>query len=213
MITVKAFTVNFISVNCYVVSDETLDACIIDAGCMCEREWQEICRYINENGLHPRHLLCTHLHFDHILGCGYPYRDFGLSLEASEADRPLYDDLDGCLARFGLPPHTTPQLPPLLPLHEGDVVEVGNHQFRVIETPGHSHGGLCYYCKEEDLLFSGDTLFRDSIGRTDFAESSHTDIIHSITEKLFALPDSTNVLCGHGMSTTIGYERQYNPHL
>lgn len=213
MITIKAFPVNIISVNCYVVSDETRDACIIDCGCMNESEWQQIHKYVIDNGLQPKHLLCTHLHFDHIIGTGYPRRDFGLSLEASYADRPLYDDLDGCLAKFGLPPHTTPALPPLVPLHEGDVVKVGNHEFRVIETPGHSQGGLCFYCQDEDLLFSGDTLFQGSIGRTDFPESSYSAIIHSITDKLLTLPDQTNVLCGHGSSTTIGYERQYNPYL
>ena len=213
MIEIKAFQVNFISVNCYVVSDETKEACIIDSGCMNDNEWRGIHDYIVANELQPKHLLCTHLHFDHILGCGYPYRDFGLSLEASADDKPLYDDLDGCLDRFGLPPHTTPQLPPLVPLHENDVVKVGNHEFRVIATPGHSRGGLCFYCQQEDLLFSGDTLFQGSIGRSDFPESSYPDIIHSITDKLLKLPDGTNVLCGHGPSTTIGYERQYNPYL
>lgn len=210
---IKAFQVNPIGVNCYVVSDATHEECIIDPGCMNDSEWNDIHEYIETNHLQPRHLLCTHLHFDHILGCGYPYRDYGLELEASIRDKALYDNLDSCLARFGLPPHSTPTLPPLTPISETDVITFGTHQFTVIETPGHSQGGLCYYCKEEDLLFSGDTLFQGSIGRSDFPESSYADLIHSITDKLLLLPDTTNVLCGHGGYTTIKYERHYNPFL
>lgn len=210
---IKAFQVNPLGVNCYVVSDATGEACIIDPGCMNDIEWSNIHEYIESNQLRPRHLLCTHLHFDHILGCGYPYRDYGLSLEASINDKDLYDNLDGCLARFGLPPHTTPALPPLTPIGESDIITFGTHSFTVIETPGHSRGGLCFYCKEEDLLFSGDTLFFGSIGRSDFPESSYDDIIHSITQRILTLPPETNVLCGHGGSTSIGYESRYNPYL
>ena len=118
MLQIKAFQVNLIYVNCYIVSDDTKEACIIDPGCMNESEWKVINSYIQENGLILKHLLCTHLHFDHILGCGYVYRDYNLQTEGSIADKSLYENIDQHLQHFGLPPRNTPPLPTLLPISE-----------------------------------------------------------------------------------------------
>lgn len=213
MLQIKAFQVNLIYVNCYIVSDDTKEACIIDPGCMNESEWKVINSYIQDNGLILKHLLCTHLHFDHILGCGYVYRDYNLQTEGSIADKSLYENINQHLQHFGLPPRNTPPLPTLLPISEHQKISFGNHSFEVINTPGHSQGGVCFYCKEEELLISGDTLFRGSIGRTDFPESDHNALIEALNNKILKLPDETNVLCGHGPYTTIGYERQHNPFI
>ena len=213
MLHIKAFQVNLLYVNCYVISDDTKEACIIDPGCMNESEWKVINSYIQENGLKPQHMLCTHLHFDHILGCGYVYRDYKLQTEANNADRSLYENIDAHLQRFGLPPHQTPPFPPIQHINENQLISFGDHKLQVIYTPGHSQGGVCFYCKEEDLLIAGDSLFHGSIGRTDFPESNHESLISALNNKILTLPDSTNVLCGHGQYTTIGYERQHNPFI
>lgn len=213
MIYIKAFQVNLLYVNCYIISDDTKEACIIDPGCMNDSEWNEIDSYIKKNNLILKHMLCTHLHFDHILGCGYVYRDYGLQTEGSAADKSLYQNINIHLNSFGLPAQTTPPLPPLSPISENQEISFGNHKLKIIATPGHSQGGVCYYCPEECLLFSGDTLFKGSIGRTDFPEGNFQSIITAINNKLMKLPDETKVLCGHGLYTTIAYERNCNPYL
>ena len=97
-------------------------------------------------------------------------------------------------------------------IKEGDKVEIGNYSLVAISVPGHSPGSLCYYCKEEGILFSGDVLFKESIGRTDLQGGSYKALSENISSKIFTLPDSTIVYCGHGPTTTIGYEKEYNPY-
>ena len=213
MINIKSFIANQLFTNCYVVSDETKETCIIDCGCYSETEWIPIREYIKNNDLKPVHLLCTHLHFDHIMGCGFAGNEYNLQTEGSLADMNLYNNLSGQLAQFGLSLPDLPALPVLKNVAGIGPIEFGNHQFTVIATPGHSRGGLCFYCEEENVLFSGDTLFQSSIGRTDLEGGDYEQIIRSITEKLLVLPAKTQVFPGHGPSTTIDYETKFNPYI
>jgi glyoxylase-like metal-dependent hydrolase (beta-lactamase superfamily II) len=96
---------------------------------------------------------------------------------------------------------------------EGDELNIGQYKFEVIGTPGHSQGGVCFYCQQENVLFSGDTLFQGSIGRTDLEGGSYPTLIRSLQEKVFTLPPQTRVLAGHGGETTIDYEIKYNPYV
>ena len=215
MFKVKQFVVNPLQENCYVVSDETEEAVIIDCGCFSSKEWEDIKNYILAGNLKIVHLINTHAHFDHILGEGFVCRDFKVSPEGSEEDGALYDDLDGQLRMFMLP--TDMGVPPLPKmkgyLAENDIVSFGNHKFQVIHTPGHTRGGLSFYCKEENVLFTGDTLFCSSIGRTDFPGGSYEQIISAITKKILTLPPDTLVYSGHGIQTTVRNEMENNPYL
>lgn len=106
------------------------------------------------------------------------------------------------------------EMPPLgRELKDGDTIEFGTHSFMVIQTPGHTRGGVCFYCKEENALFTGDTLFQCSIGRTDLEGGCYEDIIQSVKERLLVLPPETKVYPGHGPSSSIEFEKKYNPYL
>ena len=209
---IKTFEVNPLGENCYVVSDETNEAVIIDCGCSTESEWADIKKYIAANDLQVKHLLNTHLHFDHVWGNAFAYRDLGLRPEANYEDLRIYENMDEQIRSVvGMSiPH--PPMPPLgTSLLDGSEVCFGHTTLRVLTTPGHSRGSICFYAENEHTLFSGDTLFCGSCGRTDLAGGSYRDIMLSLT-KLSALPDETKVLCGHGPSTTIAREKLYNPY-
>ena len=213
MITVKRFTCNVLAENCYVVSDESHEAVIIDCGVMYQEEGIAITQYIRDNGLHPLHLLCTHGHFDHCMGNGLIYREFGLKPEAHIGDQFLMETMQQ---------QTTDILGVALPMEvppvgryftDKDAITFGSHTLRILHTPGHTPGGVTYYCKEEGIAFSGDTLFRMSIGRTDFDGGSYEQIVHSLREVLAVLPPDTKVYPGHGPETTIADEIRYNPYM
>ncbi len=214
MLTIKTFPLSPIDENCYVISDSTRESVIIDCGCLFDSEWATIHSYIQDNQLTVRHLLNTHAHFDHIFGDGYVHQAFNLTPEGSILDQDIYLGFEQQISQFLVSGMKHKPMPPFhIFHHEGDIISFGTHRLTVIETPGHTPGGLCYYCKDENVLFTGDTLFRLSIGRTDFPRGSHPQIIQSITGKLLTLPPQTIVYPGHGSSTTIGYETQNNPYL
>ncbi len=216
--TVRTFTTNPIQENTYVVSDATHEAAIIDCGCFTEQEWAEVHQYLESEQLKPVHLLNTHLHFDHSLGNSFVIRDYGLRPEASADDDDLYSHMRQQVAMFlgqacaqALDESFTALLAP--PLTDGQLVSVGGLRLQVIATPGHTAGGLCFYCEAEHALFSGDTLFRGSMGRTDLPGGNGHDLVNSILDRLFTLPPDTTVYPGHGPQTTIGRELRSNPYL
>lgn len=211
---VKIFAVNPLEVNCYVVSDDTKEAVIIDCGCFHPDEWVEIKNYIVKEQLKVVHLLNTHLHFDHIMGVPMVYNDLGLAPEANKNDLSIYNNVGKQISMFINMNVDHIEMPPLgRELKDGDTIEFGTHSFMVIQTPGHTKGGVCFYCKEENALFTGDTLFQCSIGRTDLEGGCYEDIIQSVKERLLVLPPETKVYPGHGPSSSIEFERKYNPYL
>lgn len=211
---VKIFAVNPLEVNCYVVSDDTKEAVIIDCGCFHPDEWAEIKNYIVKEQLKVVHLLNTHLHFDHIMGVPMVYNDLGLAPEANKNDLSIYNNVEKQISTFINMNVDQIEMPPLgRELRDGNTIEFGTHSFMVIQTPGHTKGGVCFYCKEENALFTGDTLFQCSIGRTDLEGGCYEDIIQSVKERLLVLPPETKVYPGHGPSSSIEFERKYNPYL
>ena len=210
---IKTFEVNPLCVNCYVLSDETKEAVIIDCGCSDEYEWTDIRKYIATEGLQVKHLLNTHLHFDHVWGNAFAYRELGLRPEANYEDLHIYENMDEqirSVVGVGLP---HPPIPPLgTSLLDGSEVSFGNTTLKVIATPGHSRGCICFYSQADGVLFSGDTLFCGSCGRTDLEGGNYQDIMQSL-KKLAKLPNETKVYCGHGPSTTIGREKTYNLYM
>jgi len=210
---IKTFEVNPLGENCYVVSDETQEAVIIDCGCSTESEWANIKKHIAANDLQVKHLLNTHLHFDHVWGNSFVFRDLGLRPAANYEDLRIYENMDEQIRSVvGISiPH--PPMPPLgTSLLDGYEITFGNTTLKVLSTPGHSRGSVCFHSERDGVLFSGDTLFCGSCGRTDLAGGSYTDIMLSL-KRLSTLPDSTKMLCGHGPATTIGREKMYNPYL
>ena len=212
MIEVKKFVVNMLQENCYVVSDETKECVIIDCGAFYPEERQAIVDYIKGNELKPKHLLATHGHLDHNFGNDTIYNEFKLQLEISSRDENLVNSLAAQAKKFY---DMTLEIehPPIGHFFdENEMVEFGTHKLKVLETPGHSKGCVCFWEESEGLLFSGDTLFRNSIGRTDLGGGSMMQIIQSL-RFLAQLPDQTVVLPGHGPQTTIGEELAHNPYM
>jgi len=210
--TVKTFIFNPVQENTYVVFDQSCEAVIIDAGCIVENEYRQIDTFIEFNNLKIRHLLNTHLHFDHLLGNSYIAEKYGVEVEAHRSDEFLIDTLGQTLETFGVQLNVQGQAIGKY-LTENETVKFGQSEFKIFHTPGHSPGSLCFYSPKEGILFSGDVLFRGTIGRTDWAYGDFNTLINSINDKLMILPDSTIVYPGHGALTTIGEERQNNPYL
>jgi len=199
--------------NCYVVSDESGECVIIDCGVLYEQENDALVTYIRDNQLKPVHLLATHGHIDHNFGNPLVYREYKLMVEVSLEDLFMVERLaDQALSLFGI--ELKMEQPPTgRLLRDGDIVAFGHHTLRVLHTPGHTHGCLIFYCKEEQTAFTGDTLFRMSIGRTDFPESSWGEMEQSLRNVVARLPEETIVLSGHGPQSTIADELKYNPYL
>lgn len=214
MLKIQTIQMNMLEENCYVVFDESKEAVVIDCGALQPSDRQKLTDLINANQLKLRHHLCTHMHYDHCFGAAFIKETYGLGPEFNAADMDIYHGMGADL--FGPLRHymTTDQLPePAAFLQDGDEIQFGTHTLKVISTPGHSPGSICFYCESEKVLFAGDTLFYASIGRTDIAGGSFEDLSRSIKDKLFSLPDEVNVYTGHGIRTQIGFEKQYNPYV
>ena len=195
------------------VSDDTRECVIIDCGAYYDEEKEALASYIAQNGLKPVHLLATHGHLDHNFGNAFVYHEYGLNPEICAEDQSLLEHLkEHASALFGM--NITEEQPPIgRLLKHGDNITFGQHTLKVLQTPGHSHGSALFYCEEEQTVFTGDTLFRMSIGRTDFPESSWAEMEHSLTTVVKQLPKETIVLSGHGPQSTMADELQYNLYL
>lgn len=199
--------------NCYIVSDETREAVIIDCGAFYDTELQAIRQYITENELHPVHLIATHGHVDHNIGNKFVADLWGLKVEVHAADERLMQALpQQAAALLGLQAGAEQFADVGRYLHADDVITFGSHQFTLIETPGHTPGGVFFYCEEERVAFSGDTLFKGSIGRSDLPGGSMFLLIQSL-RMISQMPDDIRIYPGHGEATTIGEEVAHNPYI
>ena len=213
MINIERFVCNDIRENCYVVSDSSKECVIVDCGAYYEAEKQALKKYIEGNGLTPTHLIATHGHVDHHLGDRFVFDTWGLKPEVPASDETLMQQLpEQAAAIMGLRLTQDDFAPVGRYLAANDTISFGDHTFTIIETPGHSPGSVFFYCEEENIAFSGDTLFKGSIGRTDFQGGSMFMIIQSLRH-ISQLPDATQILPGHGEMTTMGYEETTNPYL
>lgn len=208
--TVKHFTFNPFQTNCYVCHNEG-EAVIIDPASYEPAERQAVLDYLEQHDLTVRHLLLTHAHIDHIFDCAFFSRHFGQAFQMHSEDRPLLSYAEEQARMFDVTVEPPP--PPGRLLDEGDVIQFGSATWRVLHTPGHSPGSICFYDEENALVISGDVLFSGSIGRTDLWKGSLAVLMNSIFQKLIPLGDAVQVYPGHGPATWIGHERQSNPFL
>lgn len=184
---------------------------IVDPGCREGAEQQALSDQLEREGLTPEAILLTHGHIDHILGVKALQDRFGIPVYMHPADTVALDYNVRMAQRFRM------KLPEggfdWTPVQDGQVLGLAGMHFEVIATPGHTPGGVCYLEREQGVLFTGDTLFAGSIGRTDFPYSEYDDEIRSILEKLLPLDPDITILPGHGGPSTIGRERTGNPFL
>lgn len=211
MLKIKIFPFNPFQVNTYVLYDETGECAIIDASCYEGSEENQLKAFIDENELKPVLLLNTHCHIDHILGNNFVYRTWGLKPMMHKDSIPFLDNAVEYGQTFGFEVEK-----PVMPedfISEDQIIRFGDQQLKVLETPGHAAGSVCFLHEKENFVIAGDVLFHNSIGRTDLPTGDFDMLINSIKSKLMVLPDDTRVYCGHGPATTIGNERKENPFL
>lgn len=190
-------------VNCYLVIDETTNqAVLIDAG----GDYELVKSQAEKHNVEIKALLNTHGHMDHIAG-DYDLQQNGIKVYAHKDDEFLFKSIKEYLKMVGMPDYEEPKIDEYI--EEDQELTFGNLKFKVVHTPGHTPGGVCFLI--EDKLFAGDTLFANSVGRTDLAGGSYDLLGQSIQNKLFKLDDNVEVFPGHGRTTTIGHEKRHNP--
>ncbi len=210
---IQVFTVNPFGENTYIVWNETSkNAAIIDPGCYNSRERKAITDFVTEEGLNIQHLLNTHMHIDHSAGNNFIEEKYGVKTTCNNGDQMLADAAEQQAQRFHFP-YDGGKITIGNNINDGDILNVADSECHVIQIPGHTKGHVAYYFPKDGVVFSGDALFKMSIGRTDLPGGNYQELIESIEEKLLTLPRETVVLPGHGSSTTIGFEQTNNPYL
>ena len=217
MIHIEYFTFNAFQERCSVVWDEAGNCAIVDPGFYTEGERDRLYNFIDKNNLCVKAILLTHGHFDHIFGTAEAAAHFQVPVYMHPADEVIIKEANPMLCNaFGLAvpaDFSSACGAQLRAIQEGDVIEVGTLKFEVIETPGHTPGGVCYLERNENILFSGDTLFAGSIGRTDNQWADYDALMSGIFSKIMELDGEVNVIPGHGPATSIATERMTNPFL
>jgi hydroxyacylglutathione hydrolase len=200
---IKQFVLGALENNNYLlIDDESKEAVLID----CTQENGDIENALLEHNAKLKYLLLTHGHFDHILGVNYFRNKYNCEVLLHEADRILIERMPEFAKAFGLPPAEIQKVDRYI--NENDTIKFAGTQIKVIHTPGHTQGCVCYLVNDD--LFTGDTLFYESVGRTDLPGGSFKQIVSSIKEKLFVLDDNIKVYPGHGPTSTIGHEKANN---
>ena len=212
MIQIKSFTFNLLGTNCFVVWDDAQHGCIVcDPGMYRDFEVAALEDFISAEGLVPEAILLTHGHFDHVWSAAATARRYGCGVYMSAADRDI--------ARLGmdlferLDFKKKVELFDFTPVEDGQILHLGGIDWKVISTPGHSPGGVCYYSESGKLLLSGDTLLAGAIGRSDLPGGDYDILMKSLLEKVLALPGEVDVYPGHGGATSIAREAATNPFL
>lgn len=200
---IKRFIAGRLENNIYLVADEkSSEAVLVDA----TQDLPEIQKAVKDLGVKVKYILLTHGHFDHIFGLNSLKKSLNAPAVICKDDLVISDNINEFTRLFGLPDSVPPKYD--MYIKDGDEILLGSYKIKVIHTPGHTEGGVCYLV--DGKLFSGDTLFRGSVGRTDLFGGNFGKLSDSIKNKLFKLDDKTEVFPGHGDMTTIGFEKKYN---
>jgi len=196
-----------LSVNCFVLGCErTREGVVVDPG----GDFGLIKQAVSKHGLKVKTVINTHGHFDHVGGNREVVAAFGARLLIHQSDAPMLNRVAEVAKMYGMHGENSPESDEFLV--DGMEISFGDCRLKVLHTPGHTQGGCCLYFEDENRVITGDTLFADSIGRTDLPGGSHVQLLESIRTKLFTLPDGVVAYPGHGPDTTIGHEKSSNPY-
>ena len=208
---IERFIFNEFGENTYLLYAPKGEGIVIDLGCNSDEEWAQIAAFVEGAECKIKYLLNTHAHLDHLFGVPRGRTAWSAPFLLHQADMQLLESAPLQASMWGMEMEAV--RPPEIFLKHGDVFDLHGHRIEVIHTPGHSQGGVCFYLYKDGILFSGDTLFQNSIGRTDLPGGDYGQLIESIRSRLLVLQDDVKVLPGHGEFTTIGAERKHNPFL
>lgn len=211
MINIQRFTFNAFMVNTYLLWDESLEAVVIDPACHDQNEEDELAQAITKNNLKLVGSLNTHCHIDHVLGNAFIAEKYGIRPEYHADSDIFFDTLSEIGLSFGLSVGESPQ--PKGYLSDDQIIQWGKSSLKVLFTPGHAAGSVCFYNAADGFVITGDVLFKDTIGRTDLPTGDFDLLMKSIHTKLFTLPEGTIVYPGHGPETSIGVEMRGNPFI
>jgi len=209
LMTIKQFVFNAFSENTFVVYDESKECVIIDPGCYDEGEKQTLKQFIKKENLIVKSLVNTHCHIDHVLGNNWVKNEYGVDLTIHKLDINTLKANEVVAPIYGFHAYESTEADKYIT--EGDKVKFGNSELEVLFVPGHAPGHLALVNEQHKVCIGGDVLFNQSIGRTDLPGGDFDTLMQSINNKIFNLADDVTVYCGHGPSTTVGYEKQYNP--
>jgi len=211
-ISIKTFVVNPFGVNTYLLFDGN-NSLLIDPGFYFENEKNDFISFIEKNKLNINYVILTHGHIDHILGLKFLSKYYKYKLYVSYYDSYFLNTAQQYADLFGFNYEGFPVNIDIVYINENTKIKFGNFEFSIIETPGHSPGSICIYLKDANYLFSGDTLFYESVGRADLPGGDYFQLLKSIRKNLFILPDETIIYPGHGITTNIKHEKEFNPFL
>lgn len=211
MITIEKFVFSPFSENTYILYNETGECVIIDPGCYDRQEEKILVEFINSKKLKPVRQIFTHCHVDHIFGANFIFKTYNLKPEIHKAALPFLVNGHEHGRMYGF--EMAKVVEPGSFIAEGDKIIFGNSNLDVVYTPGHADGSVCFINYPQKYVITGDVLFRESIGRTDFPTGDFDLLMESIQTKLFNLDDDFVVYSGHGEETTIGYEKLNNPFI
>lgn len=206
---IKSLVFNPFYENTYVLWDDTLEGILVDPGCYERYEKEELIQFVESRGIRIQLIINTHCHIDHVLGNYEMKAHFGCPLWIPEHEVEVFRAVVPRASTWGIHGYTEAVVDKFIA--EDDRIEFGHTALRAIFAPGHSPGHLVFFQEGEKRLIGGDVLFRESIGRTDLPGGNHAQLISSIQQKLYTLPEETVVYPGHGPTTTIGYEKTRNP--
>jgi hydroxyacylglutathione hydrolase len=205
---IAQFTFNAFAENTYLIYVPNGACWILDPGMSSLEEDQILFEFIEENGLIPEKIINTHCHIDHVLGNASCVEQYGIELFAHPLEESTLERAPAASLMWDIPYRLSPE--PHQLLEEGQVLTLGDNTFEILHVPGHAPGHIALVEANEAVIFSGDVLFRQSVGRVDLPGCNAKDLVNSIQQKLYKLPDHFVVYSGHGPETTIGYEKEHN---
>ncbi len=209
----KKFKFNDFQENTYLLYNDEGYGIIIDPGCYYKQEQDELKSFIAENDITIKRLIMTHSHIDHILGCYFVSKEYGVIPEVHAEDLQTFEAVKTYADVYGFKNYTEASTPKTS-LKEGELIKFDDdNELEIRFVPGHAPGHVVFVNHQDKYVINGDCLFMGSIGRTDLPGGNHEQLLASIRRELFSLPDDYKVYCGHGPETTIGYEKQHNPFL
>ncbi len=202
---IEKFSLGYLKTNCYLIVNEETKECVIVDPANCP---DYLMNHVKSSGYTPKAILLTHGHFDHVMGIDAWVEVFGIPVYLHADEEEVLADAELNMSTML---RTSYSYQEVHCLQDGETITLAGVEFRVIHTPGHTKGSCCYYIEDEDVLISGDTLFCQSVGRSDFPTGDAETLVNSIREKLFCLPDDVMVYPGHERQTCIGDEKRLNP--